>query len=101
MDSGQGHLDREKDILGTKVLIKSCPYYGDRCPKQCLVNIQTPVRMTTCPPRLQLQTLWKEAILTGKMTFIRDSITRLSGLNHTTNSNKRESETAGQDNRVD
>ena len=45
---------------------KSCLYHQDRCP-----GIPTPVRMTLCPPRLQIQTLWTGAILTGKMTFLR------------------------------
>ena len=36
-----------------------------------VLNILTPVRMTTCPPRLQIKTLWAGAILTGKMTFLR------------------------------
>ena len=34
-----------------------------------VLNIPAPVRMTPCPPRLQLQTLWMGVILTGKMTF--------------------------------
>ena len=34
-----------------------------------VLNIQAPVRMTPCPPRLQLQTLWIGVILKGKMTF--------------------------------
>ena len=34
-----------------------------------VLNIPAPVRMTPCPPRLQLQTLWIGVILTGKMTF--------------------------------
>ena len=33
------------------------------------LNIPPPVRMTPCPPRLQLQTLWIGVILTGEMTF--------------------------------
>ena len=33
-----------------------------------VLNIQAPVRMTPCPPRLQLQTLWMGVILRGKMT---------------------------------
>ena len=34
-----------------------------------VLNIPAPVRMTPCPPRLQLQSLWMGVILTGKMTF--------------------------------
>ena len=34
-----------------------------------VLNIPAPVRMTYCPSRLQLQTLWIGVILTGKMTF--------------------------------
>ena len=34
--------------------------------------IPAPVKMTPCPPRLQLQSLWIGVILTGKMTFWRD-----------------------------
>ena len=34
-----------------------------------VLNIPAPVRMTPCPPKLQLQTLWIGVILTGKMTF--------------------------------
>ena len=34
-----------------------------------VLNIPSPVRMTPCPPRLQLQTLWMGVTLTGKMTF--------------------------------
>ena len=37
--------------------------------KTGVLNIPAPVRMTPCPPRLQLQTLWIGVILTGKMTF--------------------------------
>ena len=37
-----------------------------------VLNIQAPVRMTPCLPRLQLQTLWIGVILTGKMTFWED-----------------------------
>ena len=36
-----------------------------------VLNILTPVRMTLCPPRLQLQTSWMGAIFTRKMTFLR------------------------------
>ena len=35
------------------------------------MNIQTPVRITPCPPRLYLQTSWKGVIVIGKMTFRR------------------------------
>ena len=34
-----------------------------------ILNIPAPVRMTPCPTRLQLQTLWIGVTLTGKMTF--------------------------------
>ena len=37
--------------------------------KNGVLNIPAPVRMTPCPPKLQLQTLWMGVILTGKMTF--------------------------------
>ena len=33
------------------------------------LNIQTPVKMTPYPPRLQFQTSWTEGILTQKMTL--------------------------------
>ena len=37
----------------------------------CVLNIQIFVRITPCPPRLELQTLWTWVILMGKMTFRR------------------------------
>ena len=37
-----------------------------------VLNIPAPVRMTPCPPRLQLQTLWIGVIFKGKMTFLGD-----------------------------
>ena len=37
--------------------------------KTGVLNIPTYVRMTPCPPRLHLQTLWTGVILTGKMTL--------------------------------
>ena len=37
--------------------------------KTGVLNIPAAVRMTPCPPRLQLQSLWMGVILTGKMTF--------------------------------
>ena len=37
-----------------------------------VLNIPTPVRMTTCPHRLQLQTSRAQGILTEKMAFWRD-----------------------------
>ena len=44
----------------------------DHAMKIGVLNIPAPVRMTPCPPRLQLQTLWIGVILTGKMTFLGD-----------------------------
>ena len=43
-------------------------------------NIPAPVRMTPCPPTLQLQSLWMGVILTGKMTFWGDKC--LTKVNH-------------------
>ncbi len=37
----------------------------DHAMKIGILNIQAPVRMTPCPPRLQLQTLWMGVILMG------------------------------------
>ena len=46
--------------------------------KTGVLNIPAPVRMTPCPPRLQLQTLWIGVILTEKMTFWGDkSLTKV------------------------
>ena len=43
-----------------------------------VLNIPAPVRMTPCPPRLQLQTLWIGVILRGKMIFWGDeSLTKV------------------------
>ena len=38
-----------------------------------VLNIPAPVRMTPCPHRLQVQTLWMRVILTGEMTFWGDN----------------------------
>ena len=36
------------------------------------LDVSPPVRMTPCPQRLQLQTLWMGGILTGEIAFQRD-----------------------------
>ena len=50
------------------MLSKSCSYNEM---KTVVLNTLTPVRMTHCPPRLQLKTLWTGAIMRWKMTFLR------------------------------
>ena len=52
---------------GDKCLIKV-----DHAMKTSVMNIPAPVRMTPCPPRLQLLTLLMGVILTGKITFLGD-----------------------------
>ena len=61
----RGHLDRENDILVRQVLLQK----NDHAMNIGVLNITAPVRMTPCPPRLLLQSMWMGVILTGKMTF--------------------------------
>ena len=51
----KGYLDRENDILERQVLSKNHSYTVETG----VLNIPNPIRMTSSPPRLQLQTSGK------------------------------------------